>query len=94
MHARGAYTSARTAAQLGEAPAQRRARDAELTRRLDAPWVVSIESYNARWHAHRFEARTPSDVDAIAELPALLCEGYHDLGQQESVRRSRTPAAG
>ena len=64
-----------------------------LTRRLDAPWVASIETYNARWHAHRFEARTPADVDAIAELPALLCEGYHDLGQQESLRRATAQAA-
>jgi hypothetical protein len=26
-------------------------------------------------------------VDSIPQLPALLCEGYHDLGQQESLRR-------
>ena len=65
-----------------------------LTRRLDAPWVKEIESYTPRWHAHRFEARSPEDVDAIAELPALVCEGYHELGQQESLRRARTPAAG
>jgi hypothetical protein len=65
-----------------------------LTRRLDAPWVKEIESYTPRWHAHRFEARSPDDVDAIAELPALVCEGYHDLGQQESLRRSGTPASG
>jgi hypothetical protein len=64
-----------------------------LTRRLDAPWVASIESYNARWHAHRFEARTPADVDAIGELPALVCEGYHDLGQQESLRRGAARSA-
>jgi hypothetical protein len=65
-----------------------------LTRRLDAPWVKGIESYTPRWHAHRFEARSPDDVDAIAELPVLVCEGYHELGQQESLRRSGTPAAG
>ena len=64
-----------------------------LTRRIEAPWVKQIETYTPRWHAHRFEACTPADVDAIAELPALLCEGYHDLGQQESLRR-RPPAAG
>lgn len=62
-----------------------------LTRRLHAPWVASIESSNARWHAHRFEARTPADVDAIAGLPALLCDGSRDLGQQESLRRA-TPS--
>jgi hypothetical protein len=64
-----------------------------LTRRLHAPWVTRIEFYPPRWHAHRFEARTAADVDAIAELPALLCEGYHDLGQQESLQRGRTPAS-
>jgi hypothetical protein len=58
-----------------------------ITRRLDVPWVKEIVSYTPRWHAHRFEARTPADVDAIAELPDLVCEGYHDLGQQESLRR-------
>jgi len=64
-----------------------------LTRRLDLPWVTDIESYTPRWHAHRFVARTAADVDSIAELPDLLCEGYHDLGQQESLKSGRTPAA-
>jgi hypothetical protein len=64
-----------------------------LTRRLDVPWLTDIESYNSRWHAHRFEARTAADVDAIAELPALLCEGYHDLGQQESLGTARAKVA-
>ena len=64
-----------------------------LTRRLESPWVTDIESYNPRWHAHRFEARTAADVDAIAELPALLCEGYHDLGQQESLGSGRAKVA-
>ena len=58
-----------------------------LTRRVDAPWVERIESYGARWNAHRFVARSPADVDAIAELPALVCEGYQDLGMQGSLRK-------
>jgi len=58
-----------------------------LTRTLDAPWVERIESYGDRWNAHRFIARRPADVDAIAGLPALLCESYHDLGAQGSLRR-------
>ncbi len=53
-----------------------------LTRRIDAPWVSRIETYGPRWHAHRFDARSRVDVDAIAELPPLLCEGYRDLGMQ------------
>jgi hypothetical protein len=57
-----------------------------LTRRVDAPWVERIESYGARWNAHRFVARSPADVDAIAGLPALVCEGYQDLGMQGSLR--------
>lgn len=60
-----------------------------LTRRLDAPWVERIEAYLPRWHAHRFIVRSPADVDAIAELPAIVCEGYRDLGMQGSLRSSR-----
>jgi hypothetical protein len=69
-----------------------------LTRQLDAPWVERIETYlGGRWNAHRFVARTPADVDAIAELPALVCEGYHELGMQGALRRleaSRAAARG
>jgi hypothetical protein len=64
-----------------------------LTRSIDAPWVERIESYGPRWNAHRFIARTPSDVDAISELPALVCEGYRDLGMQGSLRRHSGPAS-
>ena len=61
-----------------------------LTRRLEAPWIERIESYGPRWNAHRFVVRTTTDVDAIVELPAIVCEGYRDLGMQESLRaRSR-----
>lgn len=57
-----------------------------LTRRIEAPWVERIESYGPRWNAHRFIARSPADVDAIPDLPALVCEGYRDLGMQQSLR--------
>jgi hypothetical protein len=58
-----------------------------LTRQLDAPWVERIEVYmGGRWNAHRFVARGPSDVDAIPDLPALLCESYRDLGAQGALR--------
>jgi hypothetical protein len=53
-----------------------------LVRRIEAPWVTRIETYGPRWNAHRFEVRSRADVDAISELPALLCEGYRDLGMQ------------
>jgi hypothetical protein len=33
-------------------------------------------------------AHGPADVDAIADLPALLCESYRDLGAQGVLRRS------
>ena len=64
-----------------------------LTRRIEAPWVTRIESYGPRRNAHRFEARSPADVDAIDDLPGLLCEGYHDLGLQESLQRRQMSAA-
>ena len=58
-----------------------------LTRQLDAPWVERIEVYlGGRWNAHRFVARGPADVDAIADLPMLLCESYRDLGAQGALR--------
>ena len=53
-----------------------------LTRRIEAPWVERVDAYGPRWNAHRFAARSTADVDAISELPALLCEGYRDLGMQ------------
>jgi hypothetical protein len=56
-----------------------------LTRRIEAPWVERIETYGVRWHAHRFIVRSPDDVAAIRELPALVCEGYRDLGMQGSL---------
>jgi hypothetical protein len=56
-----------------------------LTRRVKAPWITRIESYGPRWNAHRFEVCGPEDVDAIPELPALLCESYRDLGEQGSL---------
>jgi hypothetical protein len=59
-----------------------------LTRRVEAPWITRIESYGPRWNAHRFEVRDPEGVDAIPELPALLCESYHDLGEQGSLASS------
>jgi hypothetical protein len=55
-------------------------------RRLDLPWIVEVEAYNPRWIAHRFDVRSPADLDH-PELPALLCESYHDNGERESLRR-------
>jgi hypothetical protein len=58
-----------------------------LTRQLDAPWVERTEVYmGGRWNAHRFVARGAADVDAIPDLPALLCESYRDLGAQGALR--------
>jgi len=64
-----------------------------LTRKVEAPWVKRIETYGPRWNAHRFEARTSADVDAILELPALLCEGYRDLGMQGWRQAGRRPVS-
>ena len=57
-----------------------------LTRQVDAPWVERIETFmNGRWNAHKFVARSPADLDAIRELPSLVCEGYRDLGMQGAL---------
>jgi hypothetical protein len=57
-----------------------------LTRRIDAPWVERIDTYlNGRWNAHHFLASSPADLDAIPELPRLVCEGYRDLGMQGAL---------
>jgi hypothetical protein len=57
-----------------------------IGRRLDLPWIDEIEAYNARWIAHRFDVRSPADLDH-PELPELLCESYRDNGDRESLRR-------
>jgi hypothetical protein len=54
-----------------------------LTRRVDDP-RLRVEVYNARWIAHRFDVRSPDDLD-IAELRAWLCEAHRDLGMQGTV---------
>jgi hypothetical protein len=59
-----------------------------LTRVIKAPWVERIDTYlNGRWQAHHFVVGSPQELAAIAELPALVCEGYRDLGMQGSLRR-------
>jgi hypothetical protein len=65
-----------------------------LTRRLDDP-RFRIESYGPRWNAHRFDLRSPADLDAFPELAAWVCEAYRDLGMQASLRRiPREPPGG
>lgn len=60
-----------------------------LTRRIDAPWVERIDSYmGGRWQAHHFLVRAPAGLEAIPDLPALVCEGYRDLGMQGSLSAS------
>jgi hypothetical protein len=58
-----------------------------LTRKHEAPWITRIDTYGPRWNAHQFEIRDTTDLDALDELPSLLCESYDDLGQQGSLRR-------
>lgn len=55
-----------------------------LTRRLDRP-PFRLTVYSRRWIAHTFEVRAPDELDD-PELPALLCESYHDIGRQLSLR--------
>jgi hypothetical protein len=57
-----------------------------LTRRLDDP-RFRIEVYErGRWIAHRFDARSPADLD-IPGLADWVCESYRDLGMQGSLKR-------
>jgi hypothetical protein len=60
-----------------------------LTRQVDAPWVERVDTYlDGRWNAHHFTVHSPEELSAIADLPALVCEGYRDLGMQGSLRRN------
>ena len=58
-----------------------------LTRRIDHP-RLRVEVYNDRWIAHRFDVRSPADLD-IPELGEWLCESYRDLGMQGAPARQR-----
>ena len=59
-----------------------------LTRKIEAPWVERIDTYmNGRWQAHHFVVHTPAELAAIEQLPALVGEGYRDLGMQGALRR-------
>jgi hypothetical protein len=67
-----------------------------LTRQVEAPWVERIDTYmDGRWQAHHFTVRSPEELASIEELPALVCEGFRELGMQGSLRRRRpTTSAG
>ena len=65
-----------------------------LTRQIEAPWVERMDTYmNGRWNAHHFVVGAPAELAAIEELPALVCEGYRDLGMQEALRRQEATGA-
>jgi hypothetical protein len=53
-----------------------------LSRVVERPWITRLETYDRRWNAHRFDARTVAEVDRCDGLPELLCESYLDLGRQ------------
>lgn len=58
-----------------------------LTRRIDDS-RLRVEVYNDRWIAHRFDVRSPADLE-IPELDSWLCEAYRDLGMQGAAMRRR-----
>jgi hypothetical protein len=61
-----------------------------LTRRIDAPWVERIDTFmGGRWQAHHFVVASPVELESIPELPAIVCEGYRDLGMQGSLASQR-----
>jgi hypothetical protein len=59
-----------------------------LTRRLDDE-RLTVQVYNDRWIAHRFEVRSAADLD-IPQLAEWLCEAYRDLGMQGAPSRRST----
>ena len=59
-----------------------------LTHRLDDP-RLTVQVYNDRWIAHRFDVRSPADLD-LPELADWLCEAYRDLGMQGAPSRRST----
>ena len=64
-----------------------------LTRQVEATWVERIDTYlSGRWKAHHFLVRSPEELAQIAELPALVCEGYRDLGMQGALRAAGAEA--
>jgi hypothetical protein len=59
-----------------------------LSRTVDLPWIAGHETYGPRWIAHRFDVRSPADLDR-PELPDLVCESYRNLGLRESLPSRR-----
>lgn len=61
-----------------------------LTRRIEDP-RLRVEAINERWIAHRFDLRSPADLD-IPGLGDWVCEAYRDLGMQGALKRRRQAA--
>jgi hypothetical protein len=64
-----------------------------LPRRLADP-RFRVEAYNQHWIAHRFALRSAADLDALPDLPELLCESYRELGMQGALARRRANVPG
>jgi hypothetical protein len=63
-----------------------------LPRRVAHPRFKRIEQLG-RWHLHHFEVRSPAELDD-SELQALICESYHQMGEQGRLGRAGPGSAG
>jgi hypothetical protein len=61
------------------------ATNVSLPRRVEHPRWTRIEQLG-RWVIHHFEVRNPADLDDPG-LAALICESYHQMGEQGRLAR-------
>lgn len=64
-----------------------------LARRLDDPRWTAIQELAPGWFAHFWEVRHPEQLDDPA-LAALVCESYHQVGEQRRLATRKRKAAG
>jgi hypothetical protein len=57
-----------------------------LSRRVEHARWTKVEELAPGWVAHHLEVRDPAELDD-PELAALICESYHEVGQQRRLRR-------
>ena len=62
-----------------------------LDRHVDSPRWTRVEQIG-RWFVHRFEARSPADLDDPT-LAELICESYHRMGEQGRLTTARRKGA-
>jgi hypothetical protein len=61
-----------------------------LPRRVEHPRWTRIEELAPGWIAHHLEIRDPAALDD-AELAALICESYRQIGEQRRLKDGEGP---